>query len=98
MQWLSFKPSIDPTQTPYRPNSDHTSFLYHFYISPTSTSDRLWYQSHVGPRTAYFPTEKDLPLFLNGPHNDHTWIESCNLLSNKGELKGVKKTVKLENQ
>ena len=47
---------------------------------------------------AYFRTEKDLPLFLNGPHNDHTWIESCNLLSNKVELKGVKKTVKLENQ
>ena len=41
-QWLGFKPSIDPTQTPYRPNSDHTSFLHHFYISPTSTSDRPW--------------------------------------------------------
>lgn len=42
MQWLGFKPSIDPTQTPYRPNSDNTSFLHHFYISPTSTSDLLW--------------------------------------------------------
>lgn len=73
-------PYTDPISTQQWPHI----FLIHFYISPTSTSDRpwidFWYQSHVGPRTAYFRTEKDLPLFLIGPHNGHTRIESCNLL------------------
>ena len=91
-------PYTDPISTQQWPHIFRTSVLNHPHIDPRSTLDRLWYQSHLGPRTAYFRTEKYLPLFLNDPHNDHTWIESCNLFSNKGELKGVKKKVKLENQ